>query len=182
MNQHDMEPMRWADGENPPSKSEPDALSETQQEAAREFEALGTFLRQHHEQPRLPNPDFFAHSVMETIRREEKPTSTAQSAGWWSRFSPLRMAWSGAALIAAGVALAFLLIPGAETQPRFPGPIQYRTERLEVQPQPFYMAEITQFRSHDPEVYVSVYRSSPDRVTVLWLDGLAYLPEAHVVQ
>lgn len=165
----------WADGEGEDGgkfTDDPSAVAERD-----EIRNLGRLLREHLPTPRLENPDFFNHGIMERIQLEEQVRP--ESAFSFIRLP--RLAWAGAALVAVALLLWGVLIPSSDEQPRFPALAEYRTEIKEVRPEPFYMAEILGYQAHDPEIHVSVYRSSPDRVTVLWLDGFTYLPESYVV-
>ncbi len=120
---------------------------------------LGRVLRSHAAPPPLTNGDFFNHQLLERIAAEDKAAAprTRRSA----RFVP-RLLWAGASSLAAAFLLFHFLIPvGPQVNP----------------PSNVYMAQFNNVRSTDPAVTATAFHSKKDNVTVLWLDGLDYLPE-----
>jgi hypothetical protein len=45
-----------------------------------------------------------------------------------------------------------------------------------------YFAEIVDVRTEDPNVFASTVYTPTDNVTVLWLEGLDYLPASYALQ
>jgi anti-sigma factor RsiW len=121
---------------------------------------MGTFLRGHAAPPPLANGDFFNHQLLERIAAETKALSPARRTTSW--FVP-RFIWAGASSLAGAALLFHFLIPvGPQANP--PSSTEYTAQ--------FYNA-----RSVDPAVSATAFHSKKDNVTVLWLDGLNYLPE-----
>lgn len=122
---------------------------------------LGDLLRAHGGAPELRNADFFNRQLMERIEAET-PKPTAQTAR--PRFSwPFpRLAWAGACSLLIAFALFYLLIPF--------GP------RRAIVPASDDLADLST-RSGDPTITATAFHTKDDNVTVLWLDGLKYLPD-----
>ena len=115
---------------------------------------LGSFLRQNYQAPPLENPDFFNHQLMQRIEAEsgaEKP----------SRFSWTlpRLAWAG------GFCMAMVLFIYGFAVPKSP----YSSNVGSV-------AEILNTQIDDPTITSTTFHSKDHKLTVLWLDGLDYLP------
>jgi anti-sigma factor RsiW len=120
---------------------------------------MGTLLRRHSPAPPLANADFFNHQLLERIAREEQAAPRPRRTAW---FVP-RFLWAGASSLAAAALLFHFLIPvGPQVNPA---------------PSNEYMAQFNNVRSTDPAVTATAFHSKKDNVTVLWLDGLDYLPE-----
>jgi hypothetical protein len=121
---------------------------------------LGEMLRR--QSPPLSNPDFFNHQIMHRIAVDSTP---ARRAWRWSWALP-QMAWAGAASLLVAVALFKTLIPA-----HGPGP--------GADP---YFAEIVDVRPADPSISATPVYNARDNVTILWLDGLDYLPASYKLQ
>ena len=127
---------------------------------------LGNLLRKEYRAPELRNADFFNHQILqriaaETPRREEM-AETAPA------FWPLwRMAWAGGlSLIIAAVLFYAVVRPG-------PSPAPAAKDLL---------AQVLDANTTDPGVTASSFQSKADSVTVLWLDGLDYIPADYVLE
>lgn len=122
---------------------------------------LGDLLRLHGNAPELKNADFFNHQLLQAIeleqRRETAPVRTAVS--WWTL---PRIAWVGAASLLVALALGQMLIPR--------GPIENPTGGD-------YVAQVIESSTDDPAISATSFHSKKENVTVLWLDGLDYVPE-----
>jgi anti-sigma factor RsiW len=135
----------------------------------------GEFLRRHADAPALSNADFFSHQLMERIAAEERPASPVPVAERRPRF----FTWPGLAWAGAFCAIALLGGYYAGQNDRFhrvPITSAAITETAPAQ----YDASIIKATSEDPAVSTSVY--SNDGMTVLWLDGLEYLPASYQLQ
>lgn len=124
---------------------------------------LGAFIRTHAAAPALTNVDFFNHQIRARIEVEIPPPRHARrerTPVWW-------LAWAGAASLLVAFALYKTMVP-AEPAPGLPG-------------QP-YFAEVVDFWTAEPGVSASTVYTPQDNVTVLWLDGLDYLPANYVIQ
>lgn len=133
-------------------------------EAPAEREAaqkLGNLLRSHSIAPPLSNPDFFSLQLQQRIDAEtpvRREPVRAERATVFSIFS--RLVWGGVAfLVLAGVSF-FLTIP---RQMANPAPSDYFAQVVEAWPS-------------DPSISATTIYNPDDNVTVLWLDGLDYLP------
>ncbi|HWL54818.1 MAG TPA: hypothetical protein VNQ90_20415 [Chthoniobacteraceae bacterium] len=164
----------WLDGELSPEEARAfEAGLDPRQRAEAEAEraatrALGDLLRHHLPTPPLPNPDFFNHSLLERIAAEERAAAPAPARSG----SPfLRLFWatlSGAAVAAITLA-AVVVTTGA---PRM------TTDFYAVTPpgEGDYYAEILESEPGQPTISAYAFHSSSEQLTVLWLDGLDYLP------
>lgn len=101
---------------------------------------------------RLENPDFFNHQLLERIQAGERVPASAR------RSFLFRLAWSGAfcLLVALGVFTVAVRKEVPETGPA-------------------YLARILDARVGDASISATAY-SDQENVTVLWLEGLDYLP------
>lgn len=132
-------------------------------EAVAEREAalkLGNFLRSHSSSPSLSNPDFFNLQLRQRIEAEapaRPATGREERESTFSIFS--RLLWGGVAfLVLAGISF-FLTIPRHSTS----APSNYFAQVVEAWPS-------------DPSISATTIYNPEDNVTVLWLDGLDYLP------
>jgi hypothetical protein len=136
---------------------------ESHPEAASEKEAalrLGSLLRAHPTAPRLTNPDFFNHLLMQRIEAETpRPVVEAKPrrAGFWSLS---RLAWAGAFCLAAAFGLYETMIPKAGESPA----------------DSKYFAQVVEAWPSDPNITATTVYNPDDNVTVVWLDGLDYIP------
>jgi hypothetical protein len=120
---------------------------------------LGSFLREHAAAaPPMPNPEFLNHQLAQRIGADEKPAAPASRVWHWTL---PRMAWSGAACAAVVVAFYLTFV------------------RHSLQPPPTeseYLAQVLDTRTGDPAISATAFHSQENDVTVIWLDGLSYLP------
>ena len=122
--------------------------------------SLGKLLREFPTAPRLTNPDFFNHQIMERIGAETPQPAEKKRAFFWS--IP-RLAWAGAFCLVVSLALYKTTIPGKT-------PVPKTTD---------YYAQIVESWPKAKNVSASTYYSPDDHVTVVWLDGLDYIPASH---
>ena len=155
----------WLDGGLP----EEDATA-FEQEIAADGESAATrikfqrFLadfRAHHTSPPLDSPDFFNHGILERIAapapRPQHPTRPNRP---WSLPT---LAWFGGLSMATALVLFLVIIP----------------KKSETHSQSAYIAQVISARSADPNISATAFETSPsqtDDITVVWLDGLDYLP------
>jgi anti-sigma factor RsiW len=125
---------------------------------------IGSLLRRHSTAPSLTNLDFFNHQLMQRIAAEtpREPLPKEKLPFFW----PLRRL-----VLAGGLSLAVALALFATLIPKTPDEDQ----------KTHYFAKILSMHAEDPRVTASAVPGSDHDVTVVWLDGLDYLPgnEAH---
>jgi len=121
---------------------------------------LGALLRDHIKAPELNNAEFFNHQLLQQIelekRREAAPVKRAPS--FWTL---TRLVWAGSFCMAAAAALFFIAVPR--------GVVENPSGNE-------YVAQITNARTDDPAITATTIHSKDNKLTVLWLDGLEYLP------
>ncbi|MHA3773867.1 hypothetical protein ACXR0O_20220 [Verrucomicrobiota bacterium sgz303538] len=135
-----------------------------------EAQHLGDLLRRHGAAPAITNPDFFNHQLMARIRAEQ-PKQMAGSSRSFFTWPLMRFASAGL----FGIAIGWMLATAFNT-----GPVKPPT--VAKKGQPAYVAQVMETRTDDPNVSASVVHSEQDNVTVLWLDGLEYLPASYNLQ
>lgn len=123
---------------------------------------LGQLLRTHLAAPPLANADFFNHLLLQQIGAEQPaPPAPRAARGLWTL---PRMALSGAFFLLLATVLYFSTVPHSQRQLR---------KNQE------YVANILSSHTDDPGVTATAFHSKEDNVTVLWLDGLQYMPRDH---
>lgn len=148
---------------------------------------LGALLREHGAAPALTNQEFFNHSLMERIE-SELPTvppdsgDVARQKTWWGL---PRIFWAGAASLMAAMIILPILTPNAGKQ---------RTAEREFENSlgmgasvasdefldgSIYKAEVLEANSGDPAVSAIAVNAADKNITVVWLDGLEYIPASH---
>jgi len=139
---------------------------ETQPHAAldrTEAHQLGDLLRTHRTAPTLINADFFSLQLQQRIAAEtpqpRRTESRENGGGFWSIS---RLLWAGAAsLVVAGISYVTLVPTAAPTIP--------------VEPSN-YFAQVVEAWPSDPSISATTVYNPQDNLTVLWLDGLDYMP------
>jgi anti-sigma factor RsiW len=148
-----------ADFEKMLAKEHPEALAE-KQEALK----LGDLLRAHPCAPRLSNPDFFNHQLLQRISAET-PRPVEKKRSWF--WSLPRLAWAGAVCLGLATFLAVELVPK-------PGqPVAEKSK---------YFAQVVEAWPADPSISATTVYNAQDNVTVLWLDGLDYIPATYALK
>ncbi len=131
----------------------PEAMSERA-----DAQKLGAFLRENPTAPKLTNADFFNLQIQQRIAAD-RPREKA--AGWF--WSLPRLAWAGAAcLLVAGVMFQTLIPTGSTVSEADP-----------------YFAQVVESWTSEPGVSANTVYNPRDNVTVLWLDGLDYIPASY---
>jgi hypothetical protein len=149
---------------------------------------LGALLREHGAAPPLTNEDFFNRSLMERIYAE-RPTVPLRSGEaveqktWWGL---PKLVWVGGACLAASMIILPLIVPVHR---------DHDTAKTEIDTQtgneatPFggngtgdaYVAEVLEATSGDPSVSAVALHLDDNKVTVVWLDGLDYIPASNQI-
>jgi hypothetical protein len=120
---------------------------------------LGELLREHQEQPRLSNADFFNHQLMQRISADKPREKTPEQTRILWPVS--RLAWAGAVLLILSMLVAQIIIPM--------GPQRNPTGAE-------YIAQILHTESGDPSISVTAFHAEKNNVTVLWLEGMEAVP------
>ena len=123
---------------------------------------LGDLLRAHPTAPRLTNPEFFNHQLLERIAAEMPRAAEPRRASFW--MLP-RLAWAGAFCLLTAFALWKTLIPTGAPSPG----------------ESTYFAQVVEAWPSDPSIWATTVYSPEDKVTVVWLDGLEYLPASYAL-
>jgi hypothetical protein len=132
-------------------------------------ERLHRLLRTNSEVPEMKHPDFFNRQLMYRIEQEQRAETKQQAepAGIWRLFALPKIAWAGlACLLVAGV-MYKTLIPATG-----PSPLEQST----------YFATVVDSRTFDPTISANTVYDPRDNLTVLWIDGLDYLPADYALQ
>jgi hypothetical protein len=120
---------------------------------------LGSLLRGHGRAPELANADFFNSQILREIMAEQPRAREAAPATGLFGWSLARMAWVGASLVALAIAL-----------------FQFTVPRTPPASGPDYVAEVLN-TSPGEGVSATAFHSVRENVTVLWLDGVEYIPD-----
>lgn len=152
-------------------------LAQRHKDAALEREGalkLGAFLREHGSAPPLTNEDFFNNQLMERVYTE-LPTRPAaagekEQGTWWGL---PRMVWAGAACLVAAMLILPLLAPRESRENGVAKEVAPEGTPLE---EDTYFAEVLESHTGNPQVSVTAFHSEENDLTVVWLDGLDYLP------
>ena len=115
--------------------------------------------------PQLGNADFFNHQLMQRIAAETPRAAEPVRARAWFWSLP-RLAFAGAACIVVAGGLFKTLIPAAVP----PG------EKSK------YYAQIVEAWPADPSISATTVYNPDDNVTVVWLDGLDYIPASYALK
>jgi anti-sigma factor RsiW len=139
-------------------------LSQHPEAAGEKDEALRLreFLRTHPTAPKLSNPDFFNHQLMQRIAAETPREVEQKRTSFWS---VARLAWAGAFCLAFAFALFKATIPA-------PAPRNSDAK---------YFAQVVEAWPSDPSITATTVYNPEDNVTVVWLDGLEYIPASYAL-
>ncbi len=122
-----------------------------------DFAKFQAFLRTHAAAPMMDGADFFNHQLLEKITA---PSGAVRPVRFWAL---PRLAWFGGLSLTASVALFLAIIP----------------KKSETHSQSAYIAQVISARSADPQISATAFQTrsdQPDNMTVVWLDGLDYVP------
>jgi hypothetical protein len=134
--------------------------AEADRKAAHQLREL---LQKHGRAPALANPDFFNHQLLQRLSADESARKSPLSRWKWQWTLP-RLVWSGFAFLLLAWGLFKLLIPP------HPGNAE-----------PEYFAKIIRADPAEPTISATpVYPE--EKVTVIWLDGLDYLPASYTLE
>ena len=141
-------------------------LAQHPEAAADKIAALkvGKLLRENPGVPKLANPDFFNLQIQQRIAADRpREKAVEKSAGWfWSL--PRLLVGSAACLLIAGVMFKTLI------------PHEDAAGLADGSP---YFAQVVESWTSEPGVSANTVYNAKDNVTVLWLDGLDYIPASY---
>ncbi|MGB8170607.1 MAG: hypothetical protein WCF18_24095 [Chthoniobacteraceae bacterium] len=121
---------------------------------------LGDLLRAHATAPALSNADFFNLRLQQQIEAEMPRARVEPARGGGSFFLHFsRLIWAGAACLGIAALLYKTMIPA-------PSAVEPST----------YFAQVVEAWPSDPSISATTVYDPKDNVTVLWLDGLDYMP------
>ena len=132
----------------------------------RDAQKLGTFLKEHLPCAAMGNEEFFNHQLRERIARDKlaargRETARTVRASWLIG----RMVWTGATALAIfSVCTFFVMREKAPTDQS-----QYLTQILKARVDP----------AVSPNATISMFETTEDKVTVLWVEGLQSLPSEY---
>jgi len=139
-------------------------LAEHPEAAAEKGDAqrLGQFLRSHPTTPKLTNPDFFNHHLIQRIAAETPRIAEKTGHSFWSL---PRLLWAGAFSMVIAFALFRTTIPTV-------APVVSDSK---------YFAQVVEAWPSDPSISATTVYSAENNVTVVWLDGLDYIPATYAL-
>jgi hypothetical protein len=132
-------------------------------------EKLHRLLHENSPAPTMKHTELFNRQLINRIEQEQRAEARPEGAvvGFWRWFALPKIAWAGfACLLIAGV-MYKTMIPTSG-----PGPLD----------QSPYFATVVDSRTFDPTVSANTVYNPRDNITVLWIDGLDYLPADYVLQ
>jgi hypothetical protein len=130
---------------------------------------LHRLLHENSPAPMMKHTDFFNRQLMYRIEQEQREGTRpeAAQANFWRWLAFPKIAWAGiACLLIAGV-MYKTMIPTTG-----PSPLEQST----------YFATVVDSRTFDPTVSANTVYNPQDNLTVLWIDGLDYLPADYALQ
>ena len=132
-------------------------------------ETLHRLLGQNSVAPELKHADFFNRQLLYRIEQEQRSSTQpdAEVAGFWRWLILPKIAWAG---------LACLLIAGVMYKAMIP------TGTISSLEKSTYFATVVDSRTVDPSVSANTVYDPKDNITVLWIDGLDYLPADYALQ
>jgi hypothetical protein len=125
---------------------------------------LTKLLREHPTAPSLTNGDFFNLQIQQKLLASEAPARRAEK--------PARRFWSLPRLILAGAAC--LLVAGF----LFKTLIPTGDRPAAVGASPYY-AQVIEMWPSEPGIWANTVYNPEQNVTVVWLDGLDYIPASY---
>lgn len=158
-------------------------------------QGLARVLRSHGAAPPLTNSDFFSHQFAARLAAEErKAVRPARASGFgWAGFLTLgNLAWGGVCCLLVTAGLYFAVIaparPGGGSLVATNLPISAVHVAAAAPGSPanaepsVYDASIIEAKPGQPGVSATSVSSKSGDMTVLWLDGLDYLPASYQLQ
>ena len=158
----------WVDG-----RLSGDDLAEFEKELAQHPDAaaekaaaqkLTKLLREHPTAPSLTNGEFFNLQIQQQLKTSEAPARGVGKPAGWSWSLPRLILAGAACLLVAGL-LFKTLIPTGD-----------RPAALDASP---YFAQVIEVWPSEPGIWANTVYNPEQNVTVVWLDGLDYIPASY---
>jgi hypothetical protein len=132
-------------------------------------EKLHRLLHENSPAPEMKHTDFFNRQLMYRIEQEQRSEvrPEAAPAGFWRWLAFPKIVWAGVACLLIAGGLFKTMIPTS-----VPGPLEQST----------YFATVVDSRTFDPSISANTVYDPRDNITVLWIDGLDYLPADYALQ
>lgn len=149
-----------------------------------ESRQLGLLLRRHVEAPGLTNPDFFCHQVKAQIEADDRRPAPVQKRQAVFPWSLANLGWAAVCCLLVAFAMYQSQVGQAgrtavaEATPAVESSAIATPEqpRLAENTARSYDATIIKVEAAEPAISATPVYSAKGDVTVLWLDGLEYLP------
>ena len=125
---------------------------------------LGAFLRGNPTAPKLTNEDFFNLQIQQRIAADRPRERAGEKASGWFWSLPRLLIAGATCLLIAGVMFTTLIPSGTSVTGSDESP---------------YFAQVVESWTSEPGVSANTVYNPKDNVTVLWLDGLDYIPASY---
>ena len=156
----------WADGKlSGPELAAFEKELERHPEAAADKSAvqkLGRLLRENGNAPKLTNADFFNLQIQQRIAADRPRERAREKTSGWFWSLPRLLIAGATCLLIAGVMFKTLIPTGSTVSETDP-----------------YFAQVVESWTSEPGVSANTVYNPKDNVTVLWLDGLDYIPASY---
>ncbi len=120
------------------------------------FKSLSAALKRHASAPELEFPEVFNQQILDRMESVRERRTVPWRLRW--------LVWAGVGCLAVAAGLYQTLIPK-------PHPVQGS-----------YWAEVKSVRVADPSLWAEPVSTSGEEVTLIWIDGLDYLPESYALR
>jgi len=125
---------------------------------------LGALLRRNPSAPKLANADFFNLQIQQRIAAERPRERAGEKASGWFWSLPRLLIAGATCLLLAGVMFKTMIQTGSPLRDEDASP---------------YFAQVVESWTSEPGVWANTVYNPKDNVTVLWLDGLDYIPASY---
>ena len=159
------------------AESHPDAFADRD-----EAHALSGMLRRYGAAPALTGGEFFNTQLQERIARDERQAERAPARPWFSfPWALPHLAWASACcLLLSFTIYRTWVVPSQQAQPGLAAGVA-APAGLEISAVKYDDSQM-KAEAGAPDIYATPVHSKKDGVTVLWIDGLDYLPATYNLQ
>ena len=131
-------------------------------------EKLHRLLHENSPAPEMKHADFFNRQLLYRIKQGDRAVAKhEETVSFWRWLALPKMAWAGIACLLFAAVTYKTLIPASG-----PTPFEKST----------YYATVVDSRTFDPTISANTVYDPNDNITVLWIDGLDYLPADFALQ